>query len=662
MAKSKTTDKIIEVALPRRIESNNSLEVQKEIERVASDNGGKKLRLNAMGTEYISSAGLRVLLTLQRDEIIEEICNVSDYVYGILDVTGFLDILKVRRHQNEEDTDQENLIGKDAYGELYKKDDENVIRVYKSLNSEEIEAGRKYSQLAMKSDISVAIYCGKASTAQGTGLVYAADGSESLANHIRKNPRELDEILKGFVEQIELFHKNEELKKNVKKITDYYRERMDANTKLSTDVKRVAGEVFTMLSRSNAVIFENVNSETVLYENGKPLFVDLSLLKYGNPVFELAGMYRNRIEFGKFLGESENKGQRTWQRLLELYFPDCTAEEVSQFDTVARSLGRLFSILCYNGTRKADTSKIIKQIQEDFVDNETSFKAIITKLKDIQGKSSDSTVGQLQIDIKERTTKHLFGKKTLLKDIRMEINPGEMVLLLGGSGAGKTTFLNAVTGYEKADAVIKSGDLDIYKDYSSLKHKIAFAPQQDILRDEDTVYNTIRNAAEMRLPVSASKEEKDNATERMLDIFGLRDMRNNVIRTLSGGQRKRASIAVEFVSDPLFFFLDEPDSGLDGVMARSLMEDLRKLTGEDKIIIVISHTPDRAIELFDKVIILAKSEQDGAGHLAFYGSPGEAREFFCCKTMEQVLKQVNRKSEGGEGRADEFIRKYSHWR
>ena len=114
---------------------------------------------------------------------------------------------------------------------------------------------------------------------------------------------------------------------------------------------------------------------------------------------------------------------------------------------------------------------------------------------------------------------------------------------------------------------------------------------------------------------------------------------------------------MELISNPALFILDEPDSGLDGVMARELMQHLRKVADTGKIVIVITHTPDRVIEYFDDVIVLAK-DSARTGRLAFYGSIQEARSFFGCERMEEIVKQVNREEEGGAGRADEFIAKY----
>ena len=112
-----------------------------------------------------------------------------------------------------------------------------------------------------------------------------------------------------------------------------------------------------------------------------------------------------------------------------------------------------------------------------------------------------------------------------------------------------------------------------------------------------------------------------------------------------------------FISDPYLFILDEPDSGLDGVLARDLMKRLHDISREGKIVIVITHSPDRVADLFDDVIILAKDEER-TGRLVFYGEIEKAKSFFGTNNLEQMVRMINRKEEGGEGLADELIEKY----
>ncbi len=277
------------------------------------------------------------------------------------------------------------------------------------------------------------------------------------------------------------------------------------------------------------------------------------------------------------------------------------------------------------------------------------------KLSDIDAKALETG---LTVNIKDRSIIDFFKKRYLLKDIHLTIPEGHMVLLLGGSGAGKTTFLNAVTGYEKADASILLNNKDVYREYESLKYDIGFVPQQDLMRGNDTVQLTLQDAASLRLPASVKYRDKISRVHEVLEEFGLEAIKNSLVEKLSGGQRKRLSIAMEYISDPSLFILDEPDSGLDGVVARGLFEKLRAIADSGKIVVVITHTPDRVIDLFDDVIVLAK---DGTrcGRLAYYGPVKKACEFFGKESMEDILLSINQKEEGGEGRADEFVDKYN---
>ena len=240
----------------------------------------------------------------------------------------------------------------------------------------------------------------------------------------------------------------------------------------------------------------------------------------------------------------------------------------------------------------------------------------------------------------------------------MAIPQGHMVLLLGGSGAGKTTFLNAVNGYEKADAKVTLNGNDMYSDYKKMKYDVGFVPQQENMRNKDTVERTLLDAAKLRLSKDISKEDRLKRVQDVMDIFGLTPVKGHLVEKLSGGQKKRLSISMEFLSNPSLFILDEPDSGLDGVMARELFEQLRGIADTGKIVIVITHTPDRVIDLFDDVIVLAK-DSSRTGRLAFYGSIEDARKFFGRQKMEEIVKSVNQKEEGGDGLADEFVLKYA---
>ena len=265
---------------------------------------------------------------------------------------------------------------------------------------------------------------------------------------------------------------------------------------------------------------------------------------------------------------------------------------------------------------------------------------------------------RLVIDIDERSVRKNFKKRVLLSGIHLAIEPGDMVLILGGSGAGKSTFFRSVMGYDRAEGTIRYGDKDVYDDYETMKREIGYVPQQDLVRMSDTVEDTLMAAAKLRMPGDSTASEQKARVEWLMDILGLTDERSNLIGAVSGGQKKRVSIGIELAADPALFFLDEPDSGLDGVMARGLMEKLRVIADLGKIVLVITHSPDRAADLFTKVVVLGKT-QDGVGHMIYYGTPGDALEFFETDKLENIVHRINRSSEGGEGLADEFYNRFT---
>ena len=264
----------------------------------------------------------------------------------------------------------------------------------------------------------------------------------------------------------------------------------------------------------------------------------------------------------------------------------------------------------------------------------------------------------LTVNLRVRTVREGFEKKILLRDVHLSIPQGHMVLLLGGSGAGKTVFLNAISGYEKADASVLLGGEDLYRQYKKLQYQVGYAPQQDTMRGKDTIYSTLLDTACLRLPMDTSAADRRARVDEVLDLFGLTPSRSHLIEKLSGGQKKRVSIAMELISNPSLFILDEPDSGLDGTMARELMEQLRRIADRGKIVIVITHTPDRVIDLFDDVIVLAKDDKR-VGRLAYYGSVADCRAFFGKERMEEVVKSINPVATGGEGLAETYIAKYA---
>ncbi len=161
----------------------------------------------------------------------------------------------------------------------------------------------------------------------------------------------------------------------------------------------------------------------------------------------------------------------------------------------------------------------------------------------------------------------------------------------------------------------------------------------------------------MRLPAGLPSNYYVGRTMETLKLLNLENEKDSIVRTLSGGQKKRLNIGVEYVGSPSLFFLDEPDSGLGSDDASSLMEQLSTISKQDKIVMVITHAPDRAVDLFDKVIVLAKDSVENCGQLAFYGSPVEAKQFFEVDTLEKIVRAINQ-----PGMSDHYINKFKECR
>lgn len=229
------------------------------------------------------------------------------------------------------------------------------------------------------------------------------------------------------------------------------------------------------------------------------------------------------------------------------------------------------------------------------------------------------------------------NKKYILQDVSFTVYPGELVAILGGSGAGKTTLMNAINGFEPAtEGKVCFNGNDLYKNYSAYKSQIGYVPQQDIVYDNLSMFDMLYYVAKLRLPSDITKDEITQRVEEVLRAMALENHRDTLIKKLSGGQRKRASIAVELISDPLLFFLDEPTSGLDPEAETNLMKQLQMLSSKrGKTVIVITHTLQN-IHLFDKVIFLAPG-----GKLCYYGSPKEAKQFFEVENLADAYEKIS---------------------
>ncbi|MBL1102560.1 ABC transporter ATP-binding protein/permease [Streptomyces coffeae] len=224
------------------------------------------------------------------------------------------------------------------------------------------------------------------------------------------------------------------------------------------------------------------------------------------------------------------------------------------------------------------------------------------------------------------------GGKQILKDVSFGVPEKSLVAVIGPSGSGKSTLLKALTGYRPAN----QGDVlydnrNLYKHFAELRQRIGLVPQDDILHKELTVQKALRYAAKLRFPGDTAEAEREARIDEVLRELKLDIHRDKKVTSLSGGQRKRVSVALELLTKPSLIFLDEPTSGLDPGMDRDVMQLLRGLADDGRTVLVVTHSVAE-LALCDKLLVMAPG-----GSVAYFGPPDEALNFFGYDTWADVF-------------------------
>ncbi|KMO71955.1 MAG: ATP-binding cassette domain-containing protein [Mycolicibacterium rufum] len=208
------------------------------------------------------------------------------------------------------------------------------------------------------------------------------------------------------------------------------------------------------------------------------------------------------------------------------------------------------------------------------------------------------------------------NNKTLLDNISMSARPGTLTAVIGPSGAGKSTFARLVAGYTHPTAgQVSFEGHDVHAEYASLRSRIGMVPQDDVVHGELTVRQALMYAAELRLPPDTTKADREQVVNEVLEELEMTNHLDTRVDKLSGGQRKRASVALELLTGPSLLILDEPTSGLDPALDRQVMTMLRQLADAGRVVLVVTHSLTY-LDVCDQVLLLAPG-----GKTAFYGPP-----------------------------------------
>ncbi|MBL7501271.1 ATP-binding cassette domain-containing protein [Frankia sp. CNm7] len=269
-----------------------------------------------------------------------------------------------------------------------------------------------------------------------------------------------------------------------------------------------------------------------------------------------------------------------------------------------------------------------------------------------------------------------IGGTRLLHDISFRLPGSALLAVIGPSGAGKSTLLNALTGFRPAtEGTVRYAGRDLYAQYDELRRRIGYVPQDDILHTTLTVRQALEYGAQLRFPAETTKDERRTRIEAVLAELGLTgsgdlgldllaglagdgftdaelgppegppaapdgqggpvvDLADRQVKTLSGGQRKRTSVALELLTQPTLLYLDEPTSGLDPGLDLEVMESLRRLADGGRTVVVTTHSVAQ-LDLCDYVLVLAKG-----GRVAYFGPPQHALPFLGASTWSQAFRAL----------------------
>ncbi|MFI6766267.1 FHA domain-containing protein [Streptomyces sp. NPDC050355] len=263
--------------------------------------------------------------------------------------------------------------------------------------------------------------------------------------------------------------------------------------------------------------------------------------------------------------------------------------------------------------------------------------------------------GEVSLDVQDMSVRVDKGNKTLLNRVSFPVGEKSLLAVVGPSGAGKSTLLNALTGLRPADegTVLYDGR-DLYRDYAELRQRIGLVPQDDILHLQLTVRRALGYAAQLRFPEDTAKAERQARVDEVIHELGLDERVDQPIHSLSGGQRKRVSVALELLTKPSLLFLDEPTSGLDPGMDRSVMHMLRGLADDGRTVIVVTHSV-LSLDVCDRLLVLAPG-----GTIAYYGPPEEALPYFGYAHWPEAFEAFE--NDRGRPWADEYRASPQHRR
>ena len=320
---------ILYIAIEGRVDASNASETEEKIFSIKNDTPGKHIVVDADQLEYISSAGLRVILKLRKEEPKLAIINVAPDVYEIFDMTGFTDMVTVEKAYQRMSVEGCEFIAKGANGAVYRYDDETIVKTYFAKDAlPEIKQERENARRAFVLGVNTAIPYGIVRVGDGYGTVTELLNAESVTKLIRKNPDDLTEAVKYYTDMLKSIHAIQvedgevpDMKETALAWANFVSEHIPAEqgNKLRALIEAVP--------KQNTLMHGDYHTNNIMVQNGEPLLIDMDTLCMGHPVFELGSMFNAFVGYSEldhqnmeeFFGYTFETAGRFWNMALKKY-------------------------------------------------------------------------------------------------------------------------------------------------------------------------------------------------------------------------------------------------------------------------------------------------------------------------------------------------------
>ncbi len=345
----RTNNGVLTIGLHGRVDASNASEVESEVSAARIAAPGMAVVIDAEKLEYISSAGLRVLLRLRKSEPDLTVINVSPDVYEVLDMTGFTEMLTVKKAYRHLSVDGCKMIGKGANGAVYRYDAETIIKVYFNPDAlPEIQRERELARKALVLGINTAIPYDIVRIGESYGTVMELLDAASLSELIKKDAEHLELPLKYYVDMLKQIHGTEvkpgdmpDMKQVALGWAMFDREH------LPEELGSKLYEMVEAVPERNTMLHGDYHTNNIMVRDGEALLIDMDTLCVGHPIFELGSMFNAFVGFSeldhevtqKFLGFSHDLAETFWRRALALYLGTEDVARLDEVETKAKTVG-----------------------------------------------------------------------------------------------------------------------------------------------------------------------------------------------------------------------------------------------------------------------------------------------------------------------------------